>query len=80
MVLFLCAVLQQEAIEIRKGGEARMSIDYSREITKEEAEKMTADELLEYSIKTGKAPPRMPTTRELMKSKYFIFPGVNRKD
>lgn len=80
VVLFLCAVLQQEAIEIRKGGEARMSIDYSREITKEEAEKMTADELLEYSIKTGKAPPRMPTTRELMKSKYFIFPGVNRKD
>lgn len=79
VVLFLCAVLQQEAIEIRKGGEVRMSIDYSREVTKEEAENMTADELLQYAIKTGKL-LRTPTTRELMKSKYFIFPGVNRKD
>ena len=79
VVLFLCAVLQQEAIKIRKGGEVRMSIDYSREVTKEEAENMTADELLQYAIKTGKL-LRTPTTRELMKSKYFIFPGVNRKD
>lgn len=78
--LFLFAVIQQESKEFSKGGEVRMPIDYSREITKEEAAKMTADELLEYAIKTGKAPPRMPTTRELMQSKYFIFPGVNRKD
>ncbi len=56
-----------------------MSIDYSREVTQEEAEKMTADELLKYAIKTGKL-LRTPTTRELMQSKYFIFPGVNRKD
>ncbi len=56
-----------------------MSLDYSREVTKEEADKMTADELLHYAIKTGKL-LRTPTTQELMKSKYFIFPGVNRKD
>ena len=80
VILFVFAAIQQEATEIRKGGEVKMSIDYSREVTKEEAAKMTADELLEYAIKTGKAPPRMPTTSELMKSKYFIFPGVNRKD
>lgn len=56
-----------------------MSLDYSREVTKEEADKMTADELLHYAIKTSKL-LRTPTTQELMKSKYFIFPGVNRKD
>ena len=78
--LFVFAVIQQESKEFSKGGEVRMPIDYSREITKEEAAKMTADELLEYAIKTGKAPPRMPTTEEMMKSKYFIFPGVNRKN
>ena len=79
VLLFVFAVIQQEATEIRKGGEVKMSIDYSREVTKEEAAMMTADELLEYAIKTGKL-LRTPTTRELMKSKYFIFPGVNRKD
>ncbi len=73
------AAIQQEYKEIRKGGEVSMSIDYSREVTQEEAEKMTADELLKYAIKTGKL-LRTPTTRELMQSKYFIFPGVNRKD
>ena len=72
-------VMQQGIAEV-KGGEVKMPVDYSREVTKEEAEKMTADELLEYAIKTGHAPPRMPTTRELMKSKYFIFPGVTRKN
>ncbi|MBQ9389790.1 MAG: hypothetical protein IJR27_05130 [Synergistaceae bacterium] len=56
-----------------------MSVNYSREISEEEAAKMTADELLDYAVKTGKM-PRMPTTRELMKSKYFIFPGVTRKN
>ena len=78
--LFVFAVIQQGYKEISKGGEVKVPIDYSREISKEDAAKMTADELLEYAIKTGKAPPRMPTTRELMQSKYFIFPGVNRKD
>lgn len=77
--LFMVAVIQKEYTEIKKGGEVNMSIDYSREISKEEAAKMTADELLEYAVKTG-SPPRMPTTSELMKSKYFIFPGVSRKD
>ena len=77
--LFLFAVIQQEYKEISKGGEVKMPIDYSTEVSKEEAAKMTADELLRYAIKTGKL-LRTPTTQELMQSKYFIFPGVNRKD
>ncbi len=77
--LFIVAVIQKEYTEIKEGGEVNMSIDCSREISQEEAAKMTADELLEYAVKTGR-PPRMPTTSELMKSKYFIFPGVSRED
>ena len=78
--LFMVAAMQDEYIEKNKGGEVNMSVNYSREISKEEAATMTADELLEYAVKTGNPPPRMPTTRELMKSKYFIFPGVTRKN
>ena len=77
--LFLFAAIQHEYKEIDKGGEVSMSTDYSMEVTKEEAEKMTADELLEYAVKTGRL-LRTPTTRDLMESKYFIFPGVTRKD
>ena len=79
VLLFVFAVMQQEYSEISKGGEVSMSVDYSREVTKEDAAKMTADELLKYAIKTGRL-LRTPTTSELMKSKYFTFPGVNRKD
>lgn len=79
VLLFITAVIQQESAEIPKGGEVNMSMNYSREISEEEAAKMTADELLDYAVKTGKM-LRMPTTRELMKSKYFIFPGVTRKN
>ena len=56
-----------------------MQVNESAEISAEDAAKMTADELIDYAVMTGTM-PRFPTTSELKKSKYFIFPGVTRKD
>ena len=50
------------------------------EISKEEAEKMTVDEMIDYAVRTRNPLPRTPTTQELMQSKYFTFPGVTRKN
>ena len=56
-----------------------MQMNESVGISAEEAAKMTADELIDYAVMTGTM-PRFPTTSELKKSEYFIFPGVSRKD
>ena len=56
-----------------------MQMNESTEISASEAAKMTTDELIEYAVRTGTI-PRFPTTSELKKSEYFIFPGVSRKD
>ncbi|MBR1658371.1 MAG: hypothetical protein IJ697_07890 [Synergistaceae bacterium] len=79
VLLFVTSVIQHDYTEIKKGGEVNMSMNYSSEISKEDASRMTADEVVEYAMKTGKL-LRTPTTRELMKSKYFTFPGVPKKN
>ena len=56
-----------------------MSMNYSAEISQEDVSKMTADELLEHAMKTGKL-LRRPTTKDLMNSKYFTFLGVPKKN
>ena len=72
--------MQKEYSEISKGGEVNMSMNRGAKISEEEAAKMTVDEMIDYAVKTRNPLPRTPTTKELMKSKYFIFPGVTRKD
>ena len=78
--LFIAAVMQREYSEVSKGGEVNMSMNRGAKISEEEAARMTVDEMIDYAVKTRNPLPRTPTTSELMKSKYFTFPGVNRKD
>lgn len=79
VLLFMTAVIQHEYKGNIKGGEVKMSMNYNAEISQEEVSKMTADELLEYAMKTGKLLRKL-TTKDLMNSKYFTFLGVPKKN
>ncbi len=63
-----------------RGISVRVLMNRGAKISEEEAARMTVDEMIDYAVKTRNPLPRTPTTSELMKSKYFTFPGVNRKD
>ena len=79
VLLFMTAVIQHEYKGNIKGGEVNMSMNYNADISQEEVSKMTADELLEHAMKTGKLLRKL-TTKDLMNSKYFTFLGVPKKN
>lgn len=77
VLLTVLAVANQEYFGLHEGGEKIMRMNGSA-VSKEEATKMTYDEMIDYVVRTGNPMPRIPTMDDFKKSKYVCILGESR--
>ena len=73
--LVMLTVMQQVHSEYSKGGEENMLVNHSADKTDNSVSRMSYDELIDYVARTGNVMPTVPTTQDLMNSKYVHFLG-----